>query len=461
MWNAAEPGSPSLPWTSDAMNASGKIILLSPAITARMKYITRFISGRLGYTVELMPADRYKKNHIPSDVFVLNYSNTPLDGCFNIFSHGLMLETGIRNHETGHFRNGGQHYLYPAPKGFNLPFDLFSACFFMLSRYEEYQSFIPDQYGRFEADQSLAFQKGFLEEPIVDQWIRDFKKSLQQISPFLVFPVQEFRFISSFDIDNPWAFRHKGFLRNVAGSLKALWQSRYPDFQQRLEVIRGATKDPFDTYEYIINIEAKYNFKSIFFFLFGDYDRFDSNYARKSRHFKNLVQEIGKDHKVGVHPSLRSNDHARLLPLEYKRYSEILDKAPEMNRQHFLILHFPATYRRIIEMGIREDYSMGYASNAGFRAGTSIPFIFYDLAAEFETDLVIHPFAVMDVTLQQYLSLTPHEALERIISIAERVKQADGTLVSLWHNESLSEQGTWKGWRAVFEGMIEIVTRDK
>ena len=109
-------------------------------------------------------------------------------------------------------------------------------------------------------------------------------------------------------------------------------------------------------------------------------------------------------------------------------------------------------------MGIKEDYSMGYASYPGFRAGTSSPFNFYDLAAEYETDLVIFPFAVMDVTLRQYLSLTPQEALDRIKNILQQVKQVEGTFLSLWHNESLSGQGIWKGWREVFEGMIEEVT---
>ena len=40
------------------------------------------------------------------------------------------------------------------------------------------------------------------------------------------------------------------------------------------------------------------------------------------------------------------------------------------------------------------------------------PFKFYDLKDESETELDIFPFAVMDVTLQQYLSLSPDEALD-------------------------------------------------
>ncbi len=160
---------------------------------------------------------------------------------------------------------------------------------------------------------------------------------------------------------------------------------------------------------------------------------------------------------IGIHPSLRSNDHAGLLKVEYKRYSGILGKAPAISRQHFLILRFPETYRRLIEMGIKEDYSIGYASNPGFRAGTCSPFNFYDLAAENETDLILFPFAVMDVTFRQYLLLTPNEALDRIKRLIAHADAVGGTFISLWHNESLSGEGIWKGWREVFEGMVEEV----
>ena len=45
----------------------------------------------------------------------------------------------------------------------------------MLSRYEEYLPHIKDEYGRFEAKESLAFKYGFLEIPIVDKWVQILK----------------------------------------------------------------------------------------------------------------------------------------------------------------------------------------------------------------------------------------------------------------------------------------------
>jgi hypothetical protein len=44
----------------------------------------------------------------------------------------------------------------------DLPFDPLAATFYLVSRYEEYLPFIPDEHGRFPAKQSFAFSNGFL-----------------------------------------------------------------------------------------------------------------------------------------------------------------------------------------------------------------------------------------------------------------------------------------------------------
>jgi hypothetical protein len=174
-----------------------------------------------------------------------------------------------------------------------------------------------------------------------------------------------------------------------------------------------------------------------------------------------LLDNLKSERTIGIHPSFASNFNAGLKKHEFARFSGLLGKRPEISRQHFLMLKFPYTYRELIEQGIREDFSMGYASRAGFRAGTCAPFRFYDLPRELETDLVVYPFAFMDVTLQQYLSVSPEEALDHVMDILDKIKKVHVTCVSLWHNESLSEQGRWKGWRRVFEEMVKRVTSDE
>jgi hypothetical protein len=121
-----------------------------------------------------------------------------------------------------------------------------------------------------------------------------------------------------------------------------------------------------------------------------------------------------------------------------------------------LKIEYPVTFRNLLKAGISEDYSMGYASETGFRAGICIPFYFYDLERETTTGLLLIPFQVMDVTLQQYLELKPDEAWEEIQNLMNEVKNVNGTFVSVWHNESVNDRGHWKGWREVFEQMNQL-----
>jgi hypothetical protein len=109
----------------------------------------------------------------------------------------------------------------------------------------------------------------------------------------------------------------------------------------------------------------------------------------------------------------------------------------------------------LIENDILDDYTMGYASQPGFRASICTPYYFYDLDVERETPLRINPFAVMDGTLKDYMDLTPADAFEIIDNLITEVKKVNGVFISLWHNESLSDKLRWKGWRNLYEKLLE------
>lgn len=437
------------------------ITIISPEITPRLKYVTNFLSSALGVTFTVTPSPDSNHEFPDTGRCIINYSDKPITGSFNIFAAGLLHESGIKQQEPGVIKRHEQTLLFPAPVTFDLPVDLFSAVFYLLSRYEEYLPFKPDRHGRFEADQSLAYRHNFLEEPVVDQWIEAFKSAMNLKYPELKFPRQVFRFVLTFDVDSPWAYLHKGTLRTACGLFKNAIKLNLSEIRHRLNVIRGKCPDPYDTYDYIRQTEQRFKCHSIFFFLAGNYGRYDVNYALDTVQFRNLIDCLKAERTIGIHPSYKANRSAGLLKSEFERFSQFLGKKPEISRQHFLILKLPDTYRRLISLGVHTDYSMGYASCIGFRAGTSMPFRFYDLMDECETQLLIHPFILMDVTLRQYLGLNPGEAIIRINRLVEKVKAVNGIFTSLWHNESLSEQGVWRGWRRVFESMIEKVTRDE
>ena len=189
--------------------------------------------------------------------------------------------------------------------------------------------------------------------------------------------------------------------------------------------------------------------------MFADYAPKDKNLPIDNHSFIKLIKSIADVADIGIHPSFASNKQPEKLEKEIKNLSKIFHKEIIKSRQHFLKLSFPTTYQTLIELDITDDYTMGYASEIGFRAGTCTPFLFYNIDLEIETKLRIHPFIVMDATLLYYMKLTPDEAIAKVNKLIDEVKNVNGTFISLWHNETLSDVKQWAGWRKVYEAIIE------
>ena len=337
-----------------------------------------------------------------------------------------------------------------------LPFDIFASIFYLVSRYEEYQPFVRDDHGRFTAHLSVSAQLGVLEKPLVNIWALIIKKKIQQQYPGLKFPEKKYKFVPTYDIDSAYAYAQKGLVRSMGGyflSAKALdWEA----IAERSRVLFARQKDPFNTFTRQIAYKKKYGLNPIYFILFGRYGQFDKNINIRNRTFRFLIKRLSDYARIGIHPSYYTNEQPERLGFEISNLEKVINKEVKCSRQHFLRLVLPNTYRNLIEEDITDDYSMGYAALPGFRAGICSPFNFYDLDLETETKLRIHPFAVMDGTLRDYMDLTPTDAIEQIRILINEVKKVNGTFISLWHNESLSDKKRWSGWRRVYEELLEM-----
>lgn len=337
-----------------------------------------------------------------------------------------------------------------------LPFDFPSMGFWLLSRYEEYQFFQPDRHGRFTAQQSFAYQHGFLELPLIDLWAIRLKEKLFKFYQTTEFPPSKtYTFQPSFDIDYAWAYRNRPFWRKLAAGLKDILKLDFVRFSDRLAVLLGKKKDPYYNFSTIEELHRDRQ-KPIFFWLIGNYGEFDKNTHYNNAEFRQLIFRTSAEHEAGIHPSYASNYSKGTADIELKRLESICRKKITKSRQHFLKIKFPETYQKLLEMGISDDYSLGYAEFPGFRASISGSFFWYDLSSEKETTLRIHPFMIMDVTLNLYCKLQPDEAIEVSKKIIDNCKSVGGTLITVWHNNSLSEKDNWKGWTALYQNILDM-----
>ncbi|MBX2875699.1 MAG: polysaccharide deacetylase family protein [Saprospiraceae bacterium] len=407
-----------------------------------------FTTDFLFYKAHPGPKIHYGDRRLTDDVFFLAASK-------------LLFERHLEPLEPDAMVLEGRPALFAVEPGSDWPFDLLAMCFYCLSRYEEYLEFEADRFGRFPAAESIALKHNFLERPILNEWAHLFGEALKKQWPNLHLPAHQFRFRLTFDIDMAWAYLHRPWWRILGGGIAQLLRGRWGGLAERIQVLRGKLQDPFYIFEDLKRLQNQYEPDTQYFWLLGDPGKYDLNADVQNPDFRALIQDIAAQYPVGIHPSFRSNSVPGLLEKEIERLTDLTGHAVTHSRQHFLMLSLPETYRRLLALGIRDDYSMGYADQVGYRAGIASPFPWYDLPKEQRTDLMIHPFAAMDVTLNFYLKLSPEQALERVQHMIQELRTYGGTFTLLWHNSSFATHIGWEGWSQTFEEILEYATREK
>jgi len=436
------------------------VLLYTPKITNRKKYIFDLIINNLcGYKYEITDN---RKNYINYEGPKINYSKYPIarDELF-LFSDGLLEEKAIKQKDIRPVLYENLHIIFPsAHTDSALPYDPFSAAFYFVSRYEEYLPYEKDIFGRFEANQSIAYKHGFLDKPVVNHYALRISQLLHKKYPGIK-PAKfnKFRFLPTYDIDGAYAYKGKGVIRTFGGYMKSLIKCDFKSIEQRTKVLTGRETDPFDTYSFQIELHEKTGIKPYYFFLLADYGAKDKNLPVNNIVYRKLIKKIGDYTVTGIHPSFASNNDPGKLKEEIRRLSSILNREIKHSRQHFLILDLPDTYHRLMHEKIDNDFTMGFASHTGFRAGICSPFLFYDLKNDAVTNIMIYPFTVMDVTLKNYMKLNIQNSYQKVIKLIDEVYDVNGTFITLWHNESLCDCDQWKGWKELYLNIFNYAAK--
>jgi hypothetical protein len=385
----------------------------------------------------------------------LNYSSERFsENEFFIKSHGLLFETGIHEQGINCFDFSGRPAFFQTSGDF--AFDIFAATFFLVSRYEEYLSFKPDPYGRFPAKASLAFKENFLDFPLINYWLEDFKTALRKKFSELIFRMKDFKFIPSYDIDIAYSYRYKGLKRNLGGFCRSLIQGKWSYLLDRWDVLFNKKKDPFDSYEWLDSLHLYCRTRAYYFFLLAKKNTgVDKNISPDKPEMKSLIAYHARGYTVGVHPSWQSGDEEAVLMEEVDKLAEITASTVKYSRQHYIRMTLPQTYRRLIDVGIEKDFSMGYGTSNGFRASIASSFYWYDLKAEKKTGLMLFPFCFMDSNSFFETQLSPKSAFDELMEYYRRIKRVNGLMVTIWHNQFFGTDPLFAGWKEVYEVFLK------
>jgi hypothetical protein len=416
----------------------------------RLRYIAEILLGDiLGLTWEII-TDKRKLGKHP----IINYSGEMMSGCLNIAPCTLLFETTIYPRDITVTEWKGVPVFFQTTSPSDLPFDIFAASFFLVSRYEEYLEHQSDECERFPATASLAFKNGFLGIPVVDLWAKELAKALVRKFQTLTFKRNEFRSLLTIDSDEPFAYLGKNLISSLGGLFRDLTHNDGHAGDRYRIVVRGE-KDPYEVFDYITERIAQNTTDCRFFFPVGDHSKFDKNPSWKNEEYRNLILRISDKYKTGLRPSYFASGNYSLINSENVRLRSVLKNEITMSRFHSIRLFMPQSYVSLLKAGIKEDYSMGYPEEPGFRAGIARPFCFYNISEEQKTDLKIIPFIITDSTLFEYKKFNSEASRELIVNLLSITRKVGGTFVSIWHNTSLLENSDCYSRKEIFEFMLQ------
>ncbi len=422
-----------------------------------MLIYTKYNSPRLQYILQELFVRRlgmnYELTHNKQEAIAYNgpkicYDHDFIADSLHIMPHEMLWEDELHNHTVSIKHNHEWDTLFWPQHG-EVPFEIFAASFYLLSRYEEYLPHKVDDHGRFDPEQSVAVQYGFLETPLIDRWALKLKEVLERQFGKIECNAPQYKQVSTIDIDTAFLYRGLQNERQLRKTIKSAALLRIDKLAEQLQVIRGNKQDPYDTYDYIQQITQ--NCTLLYFILCGGESEFDNAISIKTEDMQTLLQKLAVKYTLGIHPSYHSYDNGDLMATEKQELEKCIAKTVTKSRQHYLRFRLPQTMNLLIQKGITEDYSMAYSGLVGFRASTCFPFYFFDLEQNCQTSLLLYPTAVMDVTLRFNMNLTISSALTKVEQLMQEVKQVNGCFISIWHNNNLSITDNWHAWREVFE----------
>lgn len=413
------------------------LLIYSDSLTNRKKYIFNVLFFNILGVDFTLTDDRALFDDFAGPKFAYgSYSGIPAN--LIMPSSGLLDEIGVRHQSEDVVDWNGYELFFPVSENYFSPCDIFSLSFYLITRYEEYLDERSDIHGRFLLENSAAYRHGFYRIPLVHLLALDFAEKLKSLFPNFEYKKPEKKLVYTCDVDIAYKYRGKGFFRWSAGLMRSLFHGDFADARNFLRAAAGMkVNDPFDVYDTIRAFSQQHDLQVIHFIPTGSYGKFDKNIPPETTLFKNLVKRLAGFSEIGLHPSYGSFGNTVRLEKEKSLLERATGGKIMKSRQHFLLFRFPETPRQLSGAGITDDYTLGWTGDVGFRCSIAVPYYFYDLQKETETQLLLHPLVVMDVALKR-IKGDERERERAFAEVAGAILNYGGEFVILNHNTESS-----------------------
>ncbi len=331
-----------------------------------------------------------------------------------------------------------------------LGLDIVASIFFMLTRWEEVVNDNLDNHGRYPAEESLAFKKNFLHIPVVNLYIELLWASLLKIGYDGNRKKQLFNIIPTHDID---FIRPQFNLRVLA--VDFILTKSFKTIKKRIK-LWYLKKNIYDTFDWIMNISEKNNLISRFYFLSDGYVKNNVGFKFSDPLLLDIITRIYKrNHIVGLHPGYDTFNNPEEWKSQKVEFEKVIGKKVLEGRQHYLRFNNPVTWKIWEENGMKLDSTMGYASQPGFRCGTSLEFPVFDVLNKKQLNLIERPLVAMDTTFSSisYQNVSLDETFNTLSELKATCKKFNIPFTILFHNTSFNSL-LFKGWENMYERLL-------
>lgn len=427
------------------------ILVFCQKVTPRIEYTFKHVFEKaLGIPVDFTTV---LESFIAHNGPKMSYGEKPLGNEFFVASSGLLFDQGIQPIIITPKEWNGMMCFFEVDQASKLPFDLFSATFYLLTRYEEYLPHLKDEYGRFVATQSLVVKQKQLEKPLVDFWIKELYLLLHEVYPSLsISSGAKEKMVLLIDVVRPFKYLHNSIATNLLEWVKSIFRLNFWEAIEQLMVLCRFRKDPWDNFEEIKQRFSKTSFYIHFFFLYSKVAYYDRGISRMNTNFQSLIKEVADYFDVSLFVSFSSRKNGKKLREECYNLNQLIHREIKNIRFSWGVAPVAQAYKNLITQEVENDFSLAYPDAIGYRASTAIPFLFYDLINELVTDLTIYPVVAVEASLRR---LPPLEAIQKLHILAQNIPLASGIHCFALSNKTFEKSISNDAFRSAFISYLE------
>lgn len=337
--------------------------------------------------------------------------------------------------------------------------DIFASSFFMLTRWEEHVNKRRDKHNRFSAKDSIAYKNNFLHRPIVNEYVEMLWNMLQHLGYEGKRKKRKYELMATHDVDVPLLFTSFMFFFRlfVSNIIKQKDIAYAFNLLKKYSLYKlGREKDPFDTFDFLMDVSEQANIKSYFFFMGEGKTEFDNCYHSSDAFITKLISKIkSRGHHIGMHPTYNAYNDGQQFSQEKQELEKNLKSDMMFGREHYLRFEVPTTWQIWEDNNMVWDSTLSYADKEGFRCGVCYEYRVFNILTRKMLKLKEKPLIVMECSAVGYQeeNIAVEKVYNNITMLINKVRKYKGCFVFLWHNSSFNDK-VWKKYQEIYKRVM-------